>query len=310
MSLKTNTSRRGVASVLGTVFFVLVFMLALGAMAYAYSLQGQASQAWQAADQVASRRAAEDIILAAGSGGLSAADAGPATASINHIILKFPNGTVYSLPASTALASGGSVAVQTLLPAGLCLPGTATCQSKYNQIVSGNPPGSSVGLVTSLGNTFWYDPAVSGGPATSFYYSTGTASTSSSSLSLVPGFSFTGSAGGVYLASLQLGYYQSSGTSNLAYFGVSAPADAKILACADVSASTNPYQPSCSPVAGTQLAQPTCYALAPNPVCSYSLTLFVAFGPSGGTVQLEFKSNGGVTVFVVQGSYMLMTELT
>ncbi len=300
--------RRGVASVVGTVIFVIVFMMALGTLAYASGLQTQASAAQERAQQAAAMRSSEALTFSQGATGLIATDSGPASVYINHLILRFPNGTVYTLAAVASVPVGGSTSVQALVPTGVCAPGTATCLSKYNQIVAGNVPGSAVGTVTSLGNSFWYDPAAGLSQGGQAYVESSTVSTTSATLASIPGLGFAGSPGGTYIVSAQLGYYQSVGSSNLVYFGVSAPADAKLLACSDISASSNPYRPSCSPLAGTQLPQPTCYALASNLVCSYSLTVLVVFGPSGGTLQVEFASNGGATAYVTQGSYMLVSD--
>ncbi|MDG6937070.1 MAG: hypothetical protein JRN13_03110 [Nitrososphaerota archaeon] len=154
----TNVSRRrkGVASVVGTIIFVLVFMLALGTLAYSSALQSQASQAEQQAQGVDALRAGESLSFRASSAGLEAVNGGGATATVNHVILRYPNGTVYSFAASAAIPAGGEVPVSSLVPAGSCSPGVSTCASRYEQIESGNPPGSSVGLLTSLGNVFWY----------------------------------------------------------------------------------------------------------------------------------------------------------
>ena len=149
-------SRRGVASVVGTVFFVLVFMMALGSLAYASGLQQQTGAAQESALQIASQRSAESLAFAVTIGGLLATNEGPATVSLNHVLLRYPNGTVYSMSAAVSIPSGGSTLVQSLLPNRICSPGTASCYSKYSQILAGNPPGSSIGLVTSLGNAFWY----------------------------------------------------------------------------------------------------------------------------------------------------------
>jgi len=140
----------------GTLVFLLIFILALGAQAYTTALEAQASSAEQEAQQMASRHGQELLIFGLGASGLAATNEGPTGTSVNHLILKYPNGTVYNLMAIAFLPTGGAVAVQSLVPPGVCSPGTATCMSKYNQIVSGNPPGSEVGLLTSLGNTFWY----------------------------------------------------------------------------------------------------------------------------------------------------------
>lgn len=148
--------RRGVASVVGTVFFVLVFMLALGALAYDANLQAQTSAAQQQGVLVASERGSEDLAFGAGPSGLEATDTGPATLGVEFVVLRFPNGTVYPMAAAASIPSGGMVSVRGLIPAGTCAPGTASCLSKYDQVVSGSPEGSSVGIVTSFGNVFWY----------------------------------------------------------------------------------------------------------------------------------------------------------
>ncbi len=305
-----RSQRKGVASVVGTVIFVIVFMMALGTLAYTSGLQTQASAAQVRAQQQAAMRSAEALTFSKGVTGLIATDSGPASVYINHLILRFPNGTVYTLAAVASVPVDGSASVQALVPTGVCTPGTATCLSKYSQIVAGNVPGSAVGTVTSLGNSFWYDPSADVSQGGQAYVESSTVSSASATLVPITGLGFTGSPGGTYIVSAQLGYYQSAGSSNLVYFGISAPADAKLLACSDISASSNPYRASCSPLAGTQLPQPTCYALVSSLVCSYSLTVLILFGPSGGTLQVEFASNGGATAYVSQGSYMLVSEIS
>jgi hypothetical protein len=302
--------RAGVASVIGTLFFMLVFMLALGSMAYVSGLQAQASQAQLQAESVAGQKAAEQVDLAGGSAGLMAENRGASSVVVNHLILSYPNGTANPLQVSADIPSGGIAGVAPLVPSGICPPGGSTCLSRYESIVSGNSPGSGVGLLTSLGNTFWYYPGSDPTSGAKAYFEDSTVSTSSGTLVPVPGLSFAGSAGGLYTLSIELGYYQSLGSSNIVYFGISAPGGATFLACADISGSTNPYQPSCASVSGTQLPQPTCFTESTSPACSYRLTVFVAFGAAPGEFQLEFKSNGAVTAFVTRGSYMLVSQLS
>jgi len=165
--MKLGAGRRGVASVLGTIFFVLVFMLAMGALAYASGLQAQVSQADLAAEQVSNMRGAESLALVGNASAIDAVNSGPSSVSINHVILRFPNGTVYPLAAAAVVPTGGAVSLMSLIPAGPCSPGSATCASKFDQILAGDPSGSAVGVVTSLGNSFWYthSAAESGGGA-------------------------------------------------------------------------------------------------------------------------------------------------
>ncbi len=141
---------------IGTIFFVFIFMIALGSMAYAAGVQEQAAAARQSAEENVASRGAESLVFSTGATGLMATDSGPATISVNHVVLRFPNGTVYPIAVSATIPVGGSIQVESLVPAGQCPPGTATCLSKYEEIVAGNPTGSSVGVVTSMGNSFWY----------------------------------------------------------------------------------------------------------------------------------------------------------
>lgn len=155
-------SRRGAASIIGTVIFVIVFMLALGSFAYVSELQSEANQAAAQAQSVDVQRARESLTFLTSQGGLAASDQGASSVSVNHLILRFANGTVYSLNATASIPVGGQALVQPLVPVQLCSPGSATCLSKYQAIVTGAAPGSSVGLVTSLGNVFWYSGGASG----------------------------------------------------------------------------------------------------------------------------------------------------
>ncbi|MDG6986055.1 MAG: hypothetical protein JRM73_04835 [Nitrososphaerota archaeon] len=155
--------RRGVASIVGTVIFVVVFMLALGSLAYASGLQAQASQAEAQAQTVAAQKGSEVLTFSTTGSGVQADNGGAYSVSVNHLVLRFANGTVYALPAVAVIPSGGEVGVLSLVPSGVCSPGTATCVSKYDSIISGAAPGSSVGLVTGLGNVFWYSASSSQG---------------------------------------------------------------------------------------------------------------------------------------------------
>ena len=141
---------------IGTVFFVVVFLLALGSMAYTSGLQAQASEAELQAQSTAARHGTEVLSLTPQPSGLTALNDGPASLAVRYVILRFPNGTVYPIQAAEEIPSGGTASVRGLVPGTACSPGSATCLSKYDQIVAGDPPGSSVGVVTSLGNVFWY----------------------------------------------------------------------------------------------------------------------------------------------------------
>ena len=141
---------------IGTVFFMVVFLLAIGSLAYASGLQAQASEAELQALSTASRHGAEALSFATSPSGVAALNGGPSTVAVEFVVLRFPNGTVYPIRATAEIPSGGGAPLRGLVPGTVCSPGAATCLSKYDQVVAGDPPGSSVGVVTSLGNAFWY----------------------------------------------------------------------------------------------------------------------------------------------------------
>lgn len=140
----------------GTIFFVVIFMLAVGSMAYLTGLQSQVAQADRQAQALATAKGEESLSFEAGGAGVAALNTGPSTVLVVGIVLKYPNGTAYPFNSSASVPPGGSAPLSEMVPVGPCPPGAETCSGRYDQIVSGNPPGSSVGVVTSLGNAFWY----------------------------------------------------------------------------------------------------------------------------------------------------------
>ena len=100
------------SSVIGTVFFVFVFMLALGSMAYASGLQTQVSQAELQAESVAASRGAEALAFSSGAGGVLADNGGPSALAVGYVVLLFSNGTAYTLPVTSDIPAGGSTPVR------------------------------------------------------------------------------------------------------------------------------------------------------------------------------------------------------
>ena len=146
------------ASVIGTILFVIVLVAAIGAQEYMSSLQEQSSQGAQQAQQLLNQKGAESLMYSMPAAGLTVTNKGGVSSDVKEVVLKFANGTVYTFPEDLSLPSGASVLAQSLIPNGSC--GGAACVQKYDSIVSGAAPGSLVGFVTSLGNTFW-NPCVS-----------------------------------------------------------------------------------------------------------------------------------------------------
>lgn len=299
---------RGVASVVGTMIFVVVFLLALGAMAYLSGAQAQSTQAQAQAESLAASKGSERLGFVGAGSSLSAQNEGGTSVDINHLILAYPNGTTFALPVSALVPAGGETGVAPLVPEGSCGPEGETCLTRYDAIVGGGSPGSSVGLLTSLGNTFWYYPSQGAGSGEQVRYTPSTLSTNSTAFAGIPGLSFSGAAGAEYVVHIEVGYYQVGGIVNEVYFSASAPSGATFLECTDVRTMFVGYQASCTQSPGAPFPQPVCYSLYPS--CSFQATLFVAFGSSAGSVQLEFRSGGiEVTAYVSQGSYMLVSQV-
>ncbi len=162
--LKLSNRRRGVASIIGTILFVLVLMVAIGAQVYISGLQAQSNQIGQQAQQVVNLKGQEDLQYTIGSSGLTLSNAGAAASKVVAMLMSYPNGTVYNLnsgstPSFTAvtLPANANALVAPMVPSGTCTPGTSTCVSRYNTITA-NPSVGNIGLVTSLGNAYWSNP--------------------------------------------------------------------------------------------------------------------------------------------------------
>jgi hypothetical protein len=160
--------RRGIASVIGTMIFVVVLMMAVGAQTYIGGLQAQSNQSSQLAQEAANLHGDESLTFSNPASGLVVVNGGQSSSEIVAMYLRYPNGSVYSGSSFTPvyLPPSASASVQAIVPSGTCLPtGTSTCLSRYEAVTESSTPGYSVGLTTSLGNTFWYTPAASSPPS-------------------------------------------------------------------------------------------------------------------------------------------------
>jgi hypothetical protein len=157
------SSRRGVASVIGTILFVIVLLVALGTLEYADALQGQSAQSQQAALNLMAARASTSLTFQYAANSLSVANGGSSGVTIVDVILRFANGSVYPISANTPIPSGGSQGLSTLVT-GTC--GGSSCTGKYNTLLANSNPGDMVGVLTSTGACFWSDPASDSAPAT------------------------------------------------------------------------------------------------------------------------------------------------
>lgn len=194
--MKARSGRRGVASVIGTMLFVVVLMAGLGAYAYVTSLQTQSSQAAQQAQQLLNQKGKESLAFQAlKSGTLAVANTGAVGSTIEYLLLKFANGSVYQFTPNQAVPSGSLISVPSLIPSQSC--GLSSCLSKYDAILASTNPGDSVGVVTSLGNVFWEKPALAvegANPGTTVqmtFTASGDSAFASSPVLVVDGTSYT-----------------------------------------------------------------------------------------------------------------------
>ncbi|MBI3858814.1 MAG: hypothetical protein HY296_01025 [Thaumarchaeota archaeon] len=306
--------RRGVASVIGTLFFVFVFMIAIGAQAYMSGLQSQSSQAAEAAQNVVDRKVAEALRFDGGGTSVTAVNTGGSLERFRYVVLRFNNGSAYALQTSAAVPPGSSEPVAQMVPSGTC--GKMQCSQKYNLIATGAAAGA-VGVVTSFGNTYWYsptDPTVSGGVG-AYYWTLSRQSTSSTSFVPLTGLAFTGTANSFYRVYVRLGYYQSAINDPGLSFAASGPAGASVFACGGMEYPD--VAPQCTSSFNAQVGMTVFggdsvigadYCVGATYPCVYGATIDVVFGSSGGTFQLEFKTAGATTGSVIAGSSITVAE--
>ena len=304
--------RKGVASVIGTVFFVVVFLLAIGSLAYASALQAQASAAELQAQSVVARHETEALSLVPEPSGVTALDEGPSAVAVKFVILRFPNGTVYTVPAAAEIPSGGAAPVRELVSDAICSPAGATCLSEYDRVVSGNPPGSTVGVVTSLGNAFWYTytrpQPPPGAPISAWVrgdvttFGDGLYVSTTLAVALAPGGTYAFTAYTAVEPTFGIEYY------NFEVHALPPGADL-IIACTPMS---NPQgggnQPTdCSTMTGAPLAahNDLGFGVAPPVFQTPGIFGVVKMGGTGGTLQIDFAcvANCGA-VTIKAGSYL------
>ena len=321
--------RPGVAAVLGMLFMVLVFMAAIGAQAYISGLQEQTAQSAAQSQQVSGQRADEQVTYGGPSSGLTATDTGPSEEVVVGMLLKFENGTVVQMDADSTSAFrevsipvGDVVQVESLVPAGRCSPGTASCLSKYNAVTSGAPvKGRAVGLVTSLGNVFWYVPSAAAPSqgASQVYHTSTSQSTNSPTFVGVPGLSFAGSSNSFYEVQVFVPYTQSSSTqpSPLA-FAVSVPAGATFVFCgglwfANPAAGTTdlPEGNQCNTAPNFTLgatSNSVTFCVQTTNMCEFVGTAFVSFGATSGPFSFEFEGSASDRITVMAGASLVVTQ--
>ncbi|MBI3841062.1 MAG: hypothetical protein HY297_03790 [Thaumarchaeota archaeon] len=314
------------ASVLGMLFLALVFLVAIGTQVYLSGLQAQSNQAGAQAIQRDSQRSREGLAFGGASSGITATDSGPTSETLLAMILKFENGTVYTLNSGSSpafvpatLPSNGRIQVQPLVPAGTCSPGSASCLSKFNSIVNGGGvAGRALGLVTSLGNVFWYlSSSNSWGQGLNFYRTTTLQTTSSTSWVGVTGLSFGGSANAFYAVQIYVSFYQTVAASQGVAFSIAIPSGTTFLFCggmvwADPNLANNPAPGNaCTGTPNASLGPTTGYQTTctnPAAACQFVGTAFVAFGSTAGQFQIQYEASTSDTNNVLADSVIVVTQ--
>lgn len=320
--------RVAIATVVGMLFMALVFLIAIGAQAYITNAQGVAQEAQTQALQRSALRAEESLSFGGVPANLRMTNTGAVTITAVAMLMKFENGSLIgldgtSLPAFRAavLPSSESVEVKSLVPDGACAPGGPSCAAVYLAIVDGRAPGRAVGVVTSLGNTFWYVPAAaSGGIQDPTAYSTpAVESTSSLNYTGIPGLSFSGGSGAFYEVQVHVGYWQSGPSPNSDMFAVGTSNGTTFMFCGGMdwsapSGSTTDLSPgnACTSTPGGSLGatwsqENPCFTR--QLACEFVGTAYVYFGPSGGTFRLEFEGLPSGQANVFADSVMSVTQL-
>jgi len=148
--------RRGIASIVGTLFFALTFLAAIGSLVYLEGIQTQYNNAVQGSLNLQSQHQRESLAYQPLTNGtLYVQNTGTSSSQIVATILKFANGSIYELTATASVGGSNLFPVASLIPnSSNC--GLSTCLSKYSTILGTTNTGNLVGLVTSLGNVFWY----------------------------------------------------------------------------------------------------------------------------------------------------------
>jgi hypothetical protein len=314
--MHSRRRRKGVASIIGTVLFIVVLMAGLGAQVYLSSVQAQSAQAAQQALLLVNQRNLESLVFSgSGAAGLSVTNAGTVTSAVIAIILKYANnGTVYSpssspLPAS--VPSGSSQVVQSMVPTGNC-GASSTCVSRYNAMVAGTSSGA-VGLVTSLGNTFWYNPfsAVPAG-SSSLVRTTSDATTSSTTVRST-GLFFALSANTNYAFVAYTEVICGSCVEKFDFQIHALPAGSSLpIVCTDISNEAGANLPGgCVTSTGTDIHDTTGFSFgALGEQWLVTITGVVVVGGTGGTLQIDFHctSNCG-SVTLKTGAFMVVYQV-
>ena len=191
--------RKGIASIVGTLFFALTFLAAVGTFMYIEGAQTQYNQAVQNAQATVDQRQRESLTYQAfPNGTLGIENTGTTSSQLVAAILRLANGSVFSFSQASTLGSSGVEPIPALIPMNQNC-GTSSCLSRYDYILGSTNAGDSIGIVTSLGNVFWLKPATAvqtGDPSATHqvtFDASGDGSFGSSNVIVVDGTGYTAS---------------------------------------------------------------------------------------------------------------------
>ncbi len=279
-------------------------MAGLGAQAYMSSLELQSNQVSRQEQQLTDLHRNELLAYSSSPSGPTVTNTGGVSAHVVSVILRYPNGTVYGLAQSFQLPSGMTSALAGVVPSGTC--GGSTCIAKYNRIASGAAPtGSSVGLVTSLGNTFWYTPSAAAAPWGTVVRVTADQTNGGGTKSAT--LTFTPAANTNYVFNAYI-YATNAGGSGLDFQVKSLLSGETLVAfCADLfTTPTSGSQSNCIAATGVNVFS-TYNIGTPTLVMVYG-TLSV--GANAGAMEIDFQNSAGAgTTTIKAGSFMVVTPV-
>jgi hypothetical protein len=309
------------------LFMALIFLLAIGAQVYISNVGGAASAAQAQAQQRVILKSQELLSYTGKPTSLEVTNSGPVTTTVVAMLLKFENGTIYDLNGTSSpgfkgaiLPTGAEIMVEGLVPNGPCTVDKTSCLAEFRAIVGNRVPGRAVGMVTSLGNTFWYVPSGSSeGEDPTVVRTPSVESTSNTSYTAIPGLAFSGGANTFYQIQVQIGFWQSGPTPDSDMFAVKVSNGTTFMFCGGTywsvpAWSDVDYPPgnTCTSVAGDSLG-PTWttnyYCNNQGVACEFVGTANVYFGQSGGTFQMEFEGTAAGEANVFADSIIVATEL-
>lgn len=158
--------RRGVATVVGALIFVWVMLAGIAAYTFVGAAKQSSLNAINQAGNINIAKASEVLQFATSNGTLSVSNTGGQPSQIMSAIILLSNGTSDVVQVQTTLPPGQSLPLYSAVGAqqNCGASQNLTCSDLYQFVMASTPStdpsfGNKIGILTSLGNTFWISPA-------------------------------------------------------------------------------------------------------------------------------------------------------